>query len=149
MVRVPGDRGEKMEHVCSCLCRLVRGQGHCGKRGLTSAPPGLIVSPHCTPVPRTPAPTPPAPLWLLFQVLVEGPTSSVELHNLTAGTEYLVSVFPVCEAGVGESLRGLVTTGGWGGAGRGFPGCPTQSLPLEPPASRGVQRPLGLSPPAV
>uniref|UniRef100_A0A452SJK9 Collagen type XX alpha 1 chain n=1 Tax=Ursus americanus TaxID=9643 RepID=A0A452SJK9_URSAM len=44
------------------------------------------------------------------EVLVEGPTSSVELHNLTAGTEYLVSVFPVCEAGVGESLQGLVTT---------------------------------------
>uniref|UniRef100_A0A452VB57 Collagen type XX alpha 1 chain n=1 Tax=Ursus maritimus TaxID=29073 RepID=A0A452VB57_URSMA len=44
------------------------------------------------------------------EVLVEGPTSSVELHNLTAGTEYLVFVFPVCEAGVGESLRGLVTT---------------------------------------
>lgn len=104
------------------------------------------MSPRCTPVPRTPVPTPPAPLWLLFQVVVEGPTSSMELHSLTAGTEYLVSVFPVREAGVGESLRGLVTTGGRGGAGRGFPGCLTQSLPLEPPTSKGVQRPPGSQP---
>ncbi|XP_077612940.1 collagen alpha-1(XX) chain [Crocuta crocuta] len=44
------------------------------------------------------------------EAVVEGPTSSVELHNLTAGTEYLVSVFPVLEAGLGEGLRHLVTT---------------------------------------
>lgn len=46
------------------------------------------------------------------------------LHNLTVGTEYLVSVFPVSEAGVGEGLRGLVTTGGWGGVTLGFGGHP-------------------------
>lgn len=54
---------------------------------------------------------------------MEGPTSSAELHNLTSSTEYLVSVFPVYEAGVGEGLRGLATTGGWVevglGSGRG------------------------------
>ncbi|XP_070342369.1 collagen alpha-1(XX) chain isoform X5 [Equus asinus] len=50
------------------------------------------------------------PQELLFQVVVEGPTSSAELHNLTSSTEYLVSVFPVYEAGVGEGLRGLATT---------------------------------------
>ncbi|XP_039092869.1 collagen alpha-1(XX) chain [Hyaena hyaena] len=44
------------------------------------------------------------------EAVVEGPTSSVELHNLTAGTEYLVSVFPVLKAGLGEGLRHLVTT---------------------------------------
>nr|XP_012421250.1 PREDICTED: collagen alpha-1(XX) chain [Odobenus rosmarus divergens] len=44
------------------------------------------------------------------EVVVEGPTSSAELHSLTAGTEYLVSVFPVGKAGVGQGLRGLVTT---------------------------------------
>nr|XP_035940541.1 collagen alpha-1(XX) chain [Halichoerus grypus] len=44
------------------------------------------------------------------EMVVEGPTSSAELHSLTAGTEYLVSVFPVGKAGVGQGLRGLVTT---------------------------------------
>ncbi|XP_045742247.1 collagen alpha-1(XX) chain [Mirounga angustirostris] len=44
------------------------------------------------------------------EVVVEGPTSSAELHSLMAGTEYLVSVFPVGKAGVGQGLRGLVTT---------------------------------------
>ncbi|XP_041588108.1 collagen alpha-1(XX) chain isoform X1 [Vulpes lagopus] len=44
------------------------------------------------------------------EVVVDGPTSSAELHDLAAGTEYLVSVIPVGEAGVGEGLRGLVTT---------------------------------------
>ncbi|XP_039720720.1 collagen alpha-1(XX) chain isoform X4 [Pteropus medius] len=45
------------------------------------------------------------------EVVVEGPSASAELHNLTSSTEYLVSVAPVYEAGVGEGLRGLVTTG--------------------------------------
>ncbi|XP_045689068.1 collagen alpha-1(XX) chain [Phyllostomus hastatus] len=44
------------------------------------------------------------------EVVVAGPSSSAELHNLTAGTEYLLSVHAVSEAGVGEGLRGLVTT---------------------------------------
>lgn len=45
---------------------------------------------------------------------MDGPLTSTELHGLTSSTEYLLSVFPVYEAGVGEGLRGLVTTGGWG-----------------------------------
>ena len=42
---------------------------------------------------------------------MEGPTSSAQLHNLTSSTEYLVSVFPIYKAGVGEGLQGLATTG--------------------------------------
>ncbi|KAL0595826.1 Collagen alpha-1 chain [Plecturocebus cupreus] len=44
------------------------------------------------------------------EVVVEGTATSAELHNLTSHTEYLVSVLPVYEGGVGEGLRGLVTT---------------------------------------
>ncbi|XP_030681169.1 collagen alpha-1(XX) chain isoform X2 [Nomascus leucogenys] len=44
------------------------------------------------------------------EVVVEGPAASMELHSLASRTEYLVSVFPVYEGGVGEGLRGLVTT---------------------------------------
>ncbi|XP_004430569.1 PREDICTED: collagen alpha-1(XX) chain [Ceratotherium simum simum] len=44
------------------------------------------------------------------EVELEGPTASLELHNLTSSTEYLVSVFPIYETGVGEGLWGLVTT---------------------------------------
>ncbi|PNI36424.1 COL20A1 isoform 4 [Pan troglodytes] len=44
------------------------------------------------------------------RVVVEGPAASTELHNLASRTEYLVSVFPIYEGGVGEGLRGLVTT---------------------------------------
>uniref|UniRef100_A0A4W2I5E7 Collagen alpha-1(XX) chain n=1 Tax=Bos indicus x Bos taurus TaxID=30522 RepID=A0A4W2I5E7_BOBOX len=44
------------------------------------------------------------------EVVVEGPTSSAQLHNLTSSTEYLVSVFPLYKAGVGEGLQGLATT---------------------------------------
>ncbi|XP_066092381.1 collagen alpha-1(XX) chain isoform X1 [Saccopteryx bilineata] len=67
----------------------------------------------------TPAPEPPLKYLLVWQpsrggvpreVVVDGPSSSAELQNLTSGTEYLVSLFPVYEAGVGEGLRGLVTT---------------------------------------
>ena len=43
---------------------------------------------------------------------MSGTSSSAELHDLTAGTEYLLSVHAVSEAGVGEGLRTLVTTGG-------------------------------------
>uniref|UniRef100_A0A8C0N354 Collagen type XX alpha 1 chain n=1 Tax=Canis lupus familiaris TaxID=9615 RepID=A0A8C0N354_CANLF len=45
-----------------------------------------------------------------WPVVVDGPTLSAELHDLAAGTEYSVSVIPVGKAGVGEGLRGLVTT---------------------------------------
>uniref|UniRef100_A0A9L0RRC7 Collagen alpha-1(XX) chain n=1 Tax=Equus caballus TaxID=9796 RepID=A0A9L0RRC7_HORSE len=67
----------------------------------------------------SPAPKPPLKHLIVWrpskggiprEVVVEGPTSSAELHNLTSSTEYLVSVFPVYEAGVGEGLRGLATT---------------------------------------
>ncbi|KAM6147533.1 collagen alpha-1(XX) chain [Erethizon dorsatum] len=44
------------------------------------------------------------------EVVVEGPAASTALQNLTSSTEYLVSVLPVYEGGVGEGLRGLVTT---------------------------------------
>ncbi|EPQ19809.1 Collagen alpha-1(XX) chain [Myotis brandtii] len=44
------------------------------------------------------------------EVEVDGHSTSTELHGLASGTEYLLSVFPVYEAGVGEGLRGLVTT---------------------------------------
>lgn len=93
------------------LCFRSQGRPR-GGRGLTPAFP-------CAP-PRPP----PRSVWLVFQVVVEGPSASTELHNLTSSTEYLVSVTPVYEAGVGEGLRGLVTTGGWGsGLGSG-PGAP-------------------------
>ncbi|KAF6087673.1 collagen type XX alpha 1 chain [Phyllostomus discolor] len=67
----------------------------------------------------TPAPQPPLKYLVVWrpsrggaprEVVVAGPSSSAELHNLTAGTEYLLSVHAVSEAGVGEGLRGLVTT---------------------------------------
>lgn len=65
---------------------------------------------------------------------MDGPRTSTELHGLASSTEYLLSVFPVYEAGAGEGLRGLVTTGGWGSA----------PIPGEAPPTR--QRP-GLSDP--
>ncbi|XP_069907448.1 collagen alpha-1(XX) chain isoform X2 [Oryctolagus cuniculus] len=46
----------------------------------------------------------------LSQVVVEGPASSAELHNLAPSTEYLVSLRPVHEGGVSQGLQGLVTT---------------------------------------
>uniref|UniRef100_A0A667H6L6 Collagen alpha-1(XX) chain n=1 Tax=Lynx canadensis TaxID=61383 RepID=A0A667H6L6_LYNCA len=67
----------------------------------------------------TPAPQLPLKYRIVWQpsrggtpreVVVEGPASSMELHNLTAGTQYLVSVLPVLRAGFGEGLRRLVTT---------------------------------------
>uniref|UniRef100_A0A8C2UUS3 Collagen alpha-1(XX) chain n=1 Tax=Chinchilla lanigera TaxID=34839 RepID=A0A8C2UUS3_CHILA len=67
----------------------------------------------------TPAPQPPLKYLIVWrpsrggahrEVVVEGPAASAELQNLTSSTEYLVSVLPVYEGGVGEGLRGLVTT---------------------------------------
>nr|XP_055121393.1 collagen alpha-1(XX) chain isoform X7 [Symphalangus syndactylus] len=67
----------------------------------------------------TPAPRLPLKYLIVWQasrggtpreVVVEGPAASMELHNLASRTEYLVSVFPIYEGGVGEGLRGLVTT---------------------------------------
>nr|XP_010341499.2 LOW QUALITY PROTEIN: collagen alpha-1(XX) chain [Saimiri boliviensis boliviensis] len=67
----------------------------------------------------TPAPQLPLKYLIVWQasrggtpreVVVEGPAASVELHNLTSHTQYLVSVLPVYGGGVGEGLRGLVTT---------------------------------------
>ncbi|KAK2110339.1 hypothetical protein P7K49_010085 [Saguinus oedipus] len=58
------------------------------------------------------APTPQlrVPALPLSPVVVEGPATSMELHNLTSHTEYLVSVLPVYEGRIGEGLQGLVTT---------------------------------------
>nr|KAF6470990.1 collagen type XX alpha 1 chain [Molossus molossus] len=87
-----------------------------------SAPTGLVltqVTPSSVHLSWTPARQPPLKYLVVWrpsgggaprEVVVEGPSWSTELHNLTAGTEYLLSVFPVSEAGVGEGLRGLVTT---------------------------------------
>ncbi|XP_053783376.1 collagen alpha-1(XX) chain [Desmodus rotundus] len=67
----------------------------------------------------TPAPQPPLKYLVVWrpsrggapwEVVVSGTSSSAELHDLTAGTEYLLSVHAVSEAGVGEGLRTLVTT---------------------------------------
>lgn len=92
------------------------------------------------------APAPPTLSWLLFQVVVEAPASSAELHNLTSSTEYLVSVLPVYKAGVGEGLQGPVTTGGRGGTwAQGCKGCPC----LQPPLGawhRGSLNPGGAHP---
>ncbi|KAM5245931.1 collagen alpha-1(XX) chain [Ctenodactylus gundi] len=44
------------------------------------------------------------------EVVVAGPTSSMELHNLTSSTEYLISVLPIYEGGISEGLHGLATT---------------------------------------
>lgn len=82
----------------------------------------------CVSLPCAPCTPPPALLGLPLQVVVEGPRSSTELLNLTSSTEYVVSVFPIYEAGAGEGLRGLVTTGGWGrGAWAQGSGLPTPS----------------------
>ncbi|XP_059751998.1 collagen alpha-1(XX) chain isoform X5 [Balaenoptera ricei] len=87
-----------------------------------SAPTGLVLSRVTSSsihLSWTPAPRPPLKYLIVLQpskgsapreVAVEALTSSAELHNLTSSTEYLVSVFPVHKAGVGEGLRGLVTT---------------------------------------
>ncbi|XP_057385738.1 collagen alpha-1(XX) chain [Balaenoptera acutorostrata] len=87
-----------------------------------SAPTGLVLSRVTSSsihLSWTPAPRPPLKYLIVLrpskggaprEVAVAAPTSSAELHNLTSSTEYLVSVFPVHKAGVGEGLRGLVTT---------------------------------------
>uniref|UniRef100_A0A8C0D4Z7 Collagen alpha-1(XX) chain n=1 Tax=Balaenoptera musculus TaxID=9771 RepID=A0A8C0D4Z7_BALMU len=88
-----------------------------------SAPTGLVLSRVTSSsihLSWTPAPRPPLKYLIVLQpskggapreVAVEAPTSSAELHNLTSSTEYLVSVFPVHKAGVGEGLQGLGCTG--------------------------------------
>ncbi|XP_021110892.1 collagen alpha-1(XX) chain isoform X3 [Heterocephalus glaber] len=67
----------------------------------------------------SPAPQPPLKYLIVWrpsrggvhrEVVVEGPAASTELRNLSSSTEYLVSVLPVYEAGVGEGLQGLATT---------------------------------------
>ncbi|XP_043946388.1 collagen alpha-1(XIV) chain-like isoform X2 [Protopterus annectens] len=44
------------------------------------------------------------------EVVVEGSVSTVTVYNLTSNTEYLVSVFPIYDKGVGDGLRGTTTT---------------------------------------
>uniref|UniRef100_H0VW62 Collagen type XX alpha 1 chain n=1 Tax=Cavia porcellus TaxID=10141 RepID=H0VW62_CAVPO len=77
------------------------------------------VTPSSIRVSWTPAPQPPLEYLIVWwpsrggarqEVVVEGSAASVELQNLTASTEYLVSVLPVYEGGVGKGLRGLATT---------------------------------------
>ncbi|XP_007952895.1 collagen alpha-1(XX) chain [Orycteropus afer afer] len=92
------------------------------------APTGLVLTQVTSSSVRlswTPAPRPPLKYLIVWrpsrggaprEVVVEAPTSSAELRNLTSSTEYLVSVLPVYASGVGEGLRGLATT-----------------LPLSPP----------------
>uniref|UniRef100_A0A8C9CWG7 Collagen alpha-1(XX) chain n=1 Tax=Phocoena sinus TaxID=42100 RepID=A0A8C9CWG7_PHOSS len=87
-----------------------------------SAPTGLVltrVTSSSIHLSWTPAPRPPLKYLIVLrpskggaprEVVVEAPASSAELHNLTSSTEYLVSVLPVYEAGVGEGLQGPVTT---------------------------------------
>nr|XP_021503550.1 collagen alpha-1(XX) chain [Meriones unguiculatus]XP_021503561.1 collagen alpha-1(XX) chain [Meriones unguiculatus] len=67
----------------------------------------------------TPALYPPLKYLIVWQpsrggaaqeMVVEGPVSSMELRNLTSNTEYLVSVLPVYESGLGKSLQGRATT---------------------------------------
>uniref|UniRef100_A0A2K5TTG8 Collagen alpha-1(XX) chain n=1 Tax=Macaca fascicularis TaxID=9541 RepID=A0A2K5TTG8_MACFA len=101
-----------------------------GRRGPAAAPAldtlptptGLVLSQVTSSsihVSWTPAPRLPLKYLIVWrasrggtprEVVVEGPAASAELHNLTSRTEYLVSVFPIYEGGVGEGLRGLVTT---------------------------------------
>uniref|UniRef100_A0A669NWB8 Collagen alpha-1(XX) chain n=1 Tax=Phasianus colchicus TaxID=9054 RepID=A0A669NWB8_PHACC len=44
------------------------------------------------------------------EVLLDGAVSSLWLSNLTSHTEYLVSVFPIYDAAVGDGLRGVTST---------------------------------------
>ncbi|XP_065749399.1 collagen alpha-1(XX) chain [Phocoena phocoena] len=87
-----------------------------------SAPTGLVltrVTSSSIHLSWTPAPRPPLKYLIVLrpskggaprEVVVEAPASSAELHNPTSSTEYLVSVLPVYEAGVGAGLQGPVTT---------------------------------------
>ncbi|NXX39873.1 COKA1 protein, partial [Tricholaema leucomelas] len=44
------------------------------------------------------------------EVVLDGAVSSLHLSNLTSHTEYLLSVFPVYDAAVGDGLRGVAST---------------------------------------
>ncbi|XP_013000077.1 collagen alpha-1(XX) chain [Cavia porcellus] len=115
------------------VCKLSWGPDHHFPPATTLAPaaPALDALPMCTSlvlgqvtpssirVSWTPAPQPPLEYLIVWwpsrggarqEVVVEGSAASVELQNLTASTEYLVSVLPVYEGGVGKGLRGLATT---------------------------------------
>ncbi|XP_049725627.1 collagen alpha-1(XX) chain-like isoform X2 [Elephas maximus indicus] len=86
------------------------------------APTGLVLTPvTCSSIRLswTPVPQPPLKYLIVWrpsrgsaprEVVVETPTSSAELRNLTSSTEYLISVLPVYAGGVGEGLQGLATT---------------------------------------
>lgn len=83
---------------CSLIGGCLLGLGTQSLKGSTMSPQAhaLLMEFSC--------PTP-------VKVVVEGPTSSTELHNLTSNTEYLFSVLPVYESGIGEGLQGRATTG--------------------------------------
>ncbi|XP_006897008.1 PREDICTED: collagen alpha-1(XX) chain [Elephantulus edwardii] len=116
------------------ICQWVQGRGPLRDRAAAlaldplPAPTGLVLTPMTSSsifLSWTPAPQPPLKYLIMWhpsrggaprEVVVEAPTSSLELRNLTSSTEYLVSVLPVYADGVGEGLRGLATT-----------------LPLSPP----------------
>uniref|UniRef100_G3U1Z7 Collagen type XX alpha 1 chain n=1 Tax=Loxodonta africana TaxID=9785 RepID=G3U1Z7_LOXAF len=113
------------------ICHHVQGRGPRQRDpALDSlpAPTGLVLTPvTCSSIRLswTPVPQPPLKYLIVWrpsrgsaprEVVVETPTSSAELRNLTSSTEYLMSVLPVYAGGVGEGLQGLATT-----------------LPLSPP----------------
>ncbi|XP_020029331.2 collagen alpha-1(XX) chain isoform X1 [Castor canadensis] len=114
------------------ICQKVQGR-NLSKGPAVSAAAASAVHPHSTPLNLvltqvtsssvhlswTPAPQPPLKYLIVWrssrggaprEVLVEGPASSMELQNLTSSTEYLISVLPVYEGGVGEGLQGLAIT---------------------------------------
>ncbi|XP_054433527.1 collagen alpha-1(XX) chain [Pteronotus mesoamericanus] len=108
------------------ICQKVQGRSPRGGPAAASDPPAAPTSLVLTQVTSssvhlswTPAPQPPLKYLVVWrpsrggaprEVVVDGSSASAELHGLAAGTEHLLSVLPVSEAGVGESLRGLVTT---------------------------------------
>uniref|UniRef100_F6UFI2 Collagen alpha-1(XX) chain n=1 Tax=Mus musculus TaxID=10090 RepID=F6UFI2_MOUSE len=110
------------------ICQKIQGRGPvkpaAGTRVLDPLPtPTRLILTHATSssihLSWTPALYPPLKYLIVWQpsrggapkeVVVEGPVSSMELGNLTSSTEYLVSVLPVYESGVGKSLQGRATT---------------------------------------
>ncbi|KAL6031809.1 hypothetical protein STEG23_030785 [Scotinomys teguina] len=110
------------------ICQKIQGRGSVKPAAATlaldpSPMPTRLVLTHITSssvhLSWTPALYPPLKYLIVWQpsrggapkeVVVEGPVSSMELRNLTSNTEYLVSVLPVYESGIGKSLQGRVTT---------------------------------------
>ncbi|XP_062058407.1 collagen alpha-1(XX) chain isoform X2 [Lepus europaeus] len=110
------------------ICQKVQARGLPGGTvpqtapDLLPGPSGLVVAQVTSSsvlLSWTPAAQPPLKYLIVWrpsrggapkEVVVEGPASSAELHNLTPSTEYLVSVRAVHEGGVGQGLQGLVTT---------------------------------------